>query len=86
MKSSGEYNQGKSIVKGRRVGKASCAECHNKKYRFKRESLKNLTSPVSAVIVNCELHDPCFEGQIDANEMKAIDVYFKKRYRLKNVK
>lgn len=85
MKSSGEYNEGKAIVKGRRAGKSGCADCHNKKFRFKRESLKKLTRPVSALIQDCELHKPCFKNEIDADELKAIDVYFKKRYRLKHI-
>ena len=72
------FNKGKAIYSGRK-GSANCAGCHK---TFKRASLKNLGKPVSAFIESCDSHKPCFSDTLSDDDLKAINSYFSKRYRL----
>ena len=73
------YNSGKAIVMGRK-GDANCRSCHAK---FKRSALKALPTKVSEQVVNCDVHTPCFATTLSPEELRSLDAYFTKRYRLK---
>ncbi len=73
------YNNGKALFLGRK-GDANCSECHKK---FKRSKLLVLKSKVSQKITDCTTHTPCFDAMLDDRQLRALDAYFFKRYRLK---
>ena len=73
------FNAGKAIFYGR-SGDGNCVSCHAK---FKRSKLKALPSSVSEKVVNCDVHTPCFSSKLDSDQLRALDAYFMKRYRLK---
>ncbi|OUS03807.1 hypothetical protein A9Q81_06665 [Gammaproteobacteria bacterium 42_54_T18] len=73
------YNNGKALFLGRK-GDANCSECHKK---FKRSKLLILKAKISQRITDCTTHTPCFDAALDDKQLRALDAYFFKRYRLK---
>lgn len=74
------YNLGKAIVSGRLTSVDPCKTCHKK---FSRRSLRTLEQKISATIINCEVHDPCYDGALKTEQLEALDAYFTKRYNLR---
>ncbi len=71
------FSQGKAIFSGR-IGSKACIDCHKS---FKRSRLKKMNKLVSDIIVDCQLHKPCFK-ELSGDQLKALNAYFKRRYRL----
>ncbi len=74
------YNIGKAIVKGNRLGGEQCNACHKS---FKRGALKKIGNPIVNFITSCESHTPCYKEKLSGKQRKAINIYFSKRYNLR---
>lgn len=73
-----EYSQGKALIHKTIEGQ-TCKTCHSS---FKRSKLIALDTTVGKHLLNCNSHNPCYEGNITPGDADAISVYFKKRYNM----
>ncbi len=71
------YNHVKALVI--LGGEKSCKQCH---ITFDRNRLLHLTEPVIDLIGQCNKHQPCYSDDFNPQQRRAIQTYFKQRYRL----
>jgi len=80
QKNSESYNLGKALTAGKVSGVTSCKGCHQK---YSRGKLRNISSTVGDLIINCDKHTPCYKDELDGKQVEAVNVYFSKRYNLR---
>ena len=72
-----DFNKGKAVYSGRLVSQG-CVECHE---QFDRSRLLDLQQSVSAFVMDCTKHKPCYED-LSSDLQKALDAYLERRYHL----